>query len=227
MIEELQGTVTETLRLLASQTLDPRDETIFCERRWTKEAGESWEMQGGFLDSEHRFHLRHVGDFAGIRALADALSANQQTAAFQSARQGLLPYLERWLAIGRRNPWIREAYDPPFTERSFTLCRTPEQVANMVDRNNWTLGQAFVLVEANICMIQQCDGPGEFLMVRENVKFDSWTTGHPYIHGAKLVSYLNAVASAPLNSRGEPEWYDLVQEDEAGASASVVLAETA
>jgi hypothetical protein len=209
MIQELEGTVEETLRLLATHTLDPRDETLFCELCW-REEGPVWELQGGFLNSDRRFHLRHAGDFSGIRHLADAIHANQRSAAYQAAWRGFVPHLDRWLAIGRANPWIREAYDPPFTEASFALCRTAEQVARAVDRNNWSIGTAFVLVGADVCMIQQCDGPGEFLMIRSAVAFDSWTTGRPHIHGEKLVAYLEAVARAALDDRGHPEWYELV-----------------
>jgi hypothetical protein len=227
MIEEIEGTVPDTLRLLATHTLDPQDETLFIQRRWT-DAGTVWELQGQFLDSDARFHLRYAGDLAGVEELREAIGANLRSAEYQAAWRALVPHLERWLAIGGRNPWIREADDPPFTQRSFTLCRTAAQVANMVDRNNWTVGQAFVLVGANICMIQQNDGPGEFLMIREGLKFDSWTTGRPHIHGPMLVAYLNAVANAQINEHGEPEWYDLVRTwDEGESSGGVLVADTA
>jgi hypothetical protein len=224
LIHELVGTEEDALRLLACHTLDPRDETLFIEHRWTQEEGSVWELQGRFLDTDSRFHLRHAGSRQGIQHLSEAIGANLRSAAYQAAWRGLVPHLERWLAIGRANPWIREADDPPFTERSFSLCRTAEQVANMVDRNNWTKGTGFVWVEPNICMIQQEEGPGEFLVIRNDVKFDSWTTGHPYIHGAKLIAYLNAVAAAPLDERGVPQWEELVEWDEDDGSGVVVAA---
>jgi hypothetical protein len=211
VIDEIEGTVAELLRRLSIDTLDPRDESLFCSYRWSEASGIEWHLQGRFLTSDFHFHLRHAGEFSGVREIADAIGANQQTDAYRHAWRDLVPYLTEWLCIGRGNSWIRGAYDPPFTERSFTLCRTAEQVADLVDRNNWSLGTAFVLVGSDICMIQQCDGPGEFLMIRGAVEFDSWTTGEPYIHGAKLVAYLEAVQRAPLDARGRPAWYDLVE----------------
>ncbi|HEX8695771.1 MAG TPA: hypothetical protein VF746_25370 [Longimicrobium sp.] len=227
MIEELEGTVAETLRRLAADTLDPRDETLFCEPRWSQETGTVWELQGGFLGSGYRFHLRHAGEYAGVRELADAIHANRQSAAYRAAWRGFVPHIDRWLRIGRENPWICEAHDPPFTVRSFALCRTAEQVASVVDRNNWSLGTAFVLVGADICMIQQCEGPGEFLMIRGPVAFDSWTTGRPWIHSAKLIAYLEAVARAPLDARGHPQWYELVERDADEERPGVAVAESA
>lgn len=226
MIEELEGTVVETRRRLTAETLDPRDETLFCAYHCS-EAGTSWELQGRFLDSDYRFHLRHAGEYAGVREIADAIHANQRSDAYQAAWRALVPRLDEWLRIGRANPWIREAYDPPFTAASFSLCRTPEQVAGMVDRNNWTIGTAFVLAGTDVCMIQQCDGPGEFLMIRGAVAFDSWTTGRPWIHGAKLVAYLEAVVRAPLDARGHPQWYELVEPAADEDPSGVAVAETA
>jgi hypothetical protein len=226
VINELIGTEQETLRLLACHTLDPRDETLFIEHHWT-EGNAVWDVQGRFLDTDARFHLRHVGSFEGIQHLSQAIGTNRESAAYQAAWRSLVPHLERWLAIGRANPWIRGADDPPFTERSFSLCRTADQVANNVDRNNWSTGDAFVWVEANICMIQQADGPGEFLVIRNGVKFDSWTTGHPHIHGAMLIAYLNAVAAAPLDERGVPQWEELVAWDEDDGSGVAVASSAA
>jgi hypothetical protein len=227
MITALAGTEEDALRLLAAHTLDPRDETLFIDHRWTEVEGLVWELQGRFLDTDARFHLRHAGSHDRIQHLTQAIGANVRSAAYQTAWRALVPLLERWLAIGRANPWIREADDPPFTEGSFSLCRTAEQLANMVDRNNWPKGTAFVWVEPNICLIQQEEGAGEFLVIRNGVKFDSWTTGHPYIHSAKLVAYLNAVAAAPLDERGVPQWEELVAWDEDDGSGVAVASSAA
>ena len=48
MIEELEGTVAETLYRLRVETLDPRDEALFCERFWEKDTGPVWELRGRF-----------------------------------------------------------------------------------------------------------------------------------------------------------------------------------
>ncbi len=208
MIEELEGTVAETLRRLATETLDPRDEAVFREYDWSTETGSVWVLQGRFLESGYGFRLR--GDFTALAPISDAIGANRTGEAYRATRRTLLPHLDAWLRIGLENPWIRRAYDPPFTERSFALCRTAGDMARVVDRNNWTLGQAFVLAGTDVCMIQQCEGPGEFLMIRGPVAFDSWTTGAPWIHGARLAAYLDAVVRADLDDRGRPQWYELV-----------------
>ena len=67
----------------------------------------------------------------------------------------------RWLEIGLRNPWIREACDPPFTRKSFHRCATREELRERIWHGNWCLGQAFYL--GDLCFIQQVDGGDEWL----------------------------------------------------------------
>lgn len=214
MVQELAGSVAETLRLLATHTLDPRDETLFCRPSGFEGNQPVRTLEGCILGTDYRFHLRHTGDFAEIEHIAKAIGRNRSTDAYAHEWRALLPHLDIWLAIGRSNPWIRRASDPPFSASTFALCRGIEQMAAAVDRDNWSAGQAFAIAGGDICMIQQCDGPGEFLMVKGAVAFDSWTTGHPHIHGARLVRYLDAVLRAPLDSRGRPLWYDLAEPEE-------------
>jgi len=228
MIEELEGTVGETIRRLSSETLDPRDETKFCET-WRSDDGRRYRLtlEGRFLESGYRFHLRHVGGYDGVQHIADAIYRNKKVPGYRGERLKLLPFLDAWLRIARENPWIRAGYDPPFTEASLSLCRTVEELARMVDRNNWTVGTAFVLADTDLCMIQQCDGPGEFLMIRGARAFDSWTTGAPFgMHGQKLVASLQAVVRAPLDARGHPKWYELVERPPEEA-AGVIVARSA
>lgn len=210
MIEHLKGSVSETLRLLASACLDPRDETIFCTLDFVDRA-RVWNLRGRFLETDYTFHLRHTGDYESIRELTEAIRANRRSAAYRTAWRELVPLLDTWLTIGNANPWIRGS---EFSEQTFSLCRSTEQMACAVDRNNWAVGTAFVLAGSDVCMIQQEDGLGEFLMIRGTEAFDSWTTGAPHIHGAQLVAYLEAVARAQIDARGWPRWYELVQEDD-------------
>ena len=211
MIQELEGTVADTLRLLETYTLDPRDEKVFWNTNWREGEGIVWEIQGRFLHHGYTFRLRSPGDYAGVQHVIAAIVANTATPPYVEARRALLPLLDTWLRIGNANDWIARAWDPPFTEASFAVCRDPAQLASVVDRNNWSIGTAFVLADTGVCMIQQCDGPGEFLMIRGTTPFDSWTTGPYALHGEKLAAYLEAVATAPLGADGRPEWFGLVR----------------
>lgn len=78
-----------------------------------------------------------------------------------------------WVAIGRRNPWIREAVDPPFTVLSFHFCRDIRELAERLLHGNWCLGQAFTLGE--ICFINQIDGGDEWLTIKGRTPFESIT----------------------------------------------------
>jgi hypothetical protein len=211
MIQEITGTVAETVRLLGTHTLDPRDEKVFWDTTWREGEGTVWVLQGRFLATDYHFHFRHRGDYGGVQHVIAAIVANTESPGYSAARRALLPLLDAWLRIGNANDWIGAAWDPPFNEASFALCRDPAQLAAVVDRNNWSVGTAFVLADTDVCMIQQCDGPGEFLMIRGARAFDSWTTGPNAYHGARLAACLEAVARAALGDDGVPDWYPLVQ----------------
>src|SRR5689334_22672074 len=96
MIQELEGTAGETMRRLAAETLDPRDETLFCDYQWKPEGGPAWELRGRFMDSGYRFHLRHPGEYAGVRELAEAIAANQRSSRYRDAWRAQVPHLEAW-----------------------------------------------------------------------------------------------------------------------------------
>lgn len=78
-----------------------------------------------------------------------------------------------WVAIGRRNPWIAEAVDPPFTVLSFHFCRDVRELAERLLHGNWCLGQAFALGE--ICFVNQVDGGDEWLTIKGRTPFESIT----------------------------------------------------
>ena len=78
-----------------------------------------------------------------------------------------------WLRLGRQNPWIRKAWDPPFDELSFILCGDVRHLAEMIFRGNWCLGKAFAL--GDICFINQMDGGDEWLTIKGRTAFESIT----------------------------------------------------
>lgn len=81
--------------------------------------------------------------------------------------------LRTFLRIGRQNPWIREANDPPFTELSFHVCEDEDELVERLLHGNWCLGQAFVL--GDLCFINQVDGGDEWLTIKGNTAFESIT----------------------------------------------------
>ena len=78
-----------------------------------------------------------------------------------------------WLVLGRQNRWIRRACDPPFNRRSFVACANVEELKAKLSHGNWCLGQAFYV--GDLCFIEQQAGAGEWLVVKQNVAFESAT----------------------------------------------------
>lgn len=95
----------------------------------------------------------------------------------QSLAHEVRQRIQTFLAIGRQNPWIREAWDPPFNERSFHVCKDVDELAEMILRGNWSLGQAFVL--GDICFVNQVDGGDEWLTIKGSTAFESITMRTP------------------------------------------------
>lgn len=81
--------------------------------------------------------------------------------------------IDIWIMLGRANPWIAGAYDPPFTRNSFYQCKTVEELKEKFKFANWCLGQAFYYKD--ICFINQVNGGGEWLTIRYNIPFESIT----------------------------------------------------
>lgn len=84
-----------------------------------------------------------------------------------------MKFIDTWLKIGKKNYWIKEANDPPFTKDMFTACKTVAELQKKIQQGNWCLGQAFYY--KNICFINQVNGGDEWLTIKENVKFENIT----------------------------------------------------
>ncbi|OVE79907.1 hypothetical protein BVY01_01280 [bacterium I07] len=81
--------------------------------------------------------------------------------------------IETWIRIGCQNSWIAGAYDPEFSEKSFAECQTQDELENQFIHGNWCLGQAFYY--QNICFINQVNGGDEWLVIRDDIAFESFT----------------------------------------------------
>jgi hypothetical protein len=108
---------------------------------------------------------RYVLDLAGRWTLVDEVRVIPEPDA---------ELLNQWLDIGRENPWIKYADDPPFTRSSFYGCQSMEELEERLGFAAWALGTAFYY--RNLCFINQVDGGDEWLTIksfREGDKLDS------------------------------------------------------
>lgn len=80
-------------------------------------------------------------------------------------------HLSKWLDLGKKNPWIREANDPPFNSQSFHECKDDAELLDKFACGNWCLGQAFYV--GDLCFINQIDGGDEWLTIKKDVPFES------------------------------------------------------
>lgn len=84
-------------------------------------------------------------------------------------------WIDTWLKIGMKNYWISRAYDPEFTRRSFSECKTLDYLMDMLEEGNWCLGQAFYFED--ICFINQVSGGDEWMVIRRDLDFESMNCG--------------------------------------------------
>lgn len=90
--------------------------------------------------------------------------------------------IKTWLEIGNKNIWIKEhntdpdclTYrDPAFDEKSFCECETVQELIEKFEYGNWCIGQAFYY--KNICFINQIDAGDEWLVIRDDIAFESFS----------------------------------------------------
>jgi hypothetical protein len=100
-----------------------------------------------------------------------------------------------WLTVGKNNAWIRRACDPTFTRSSFAQACSIEDLASRLTGGSWCLGQAFWL--RDICFINQVDGGDEWLVVKENIPFES-LTARASAESGRLLDFIRDVLSASV-----------------------------
>ncbi|HKX24265.1 MAG TPA: DUF3846 domain-containing protein [Candidatus Saccharimonadales bacterium] len=101
--------------------------------------------------------------------------------------------IEKWLRIGQENPWIRTAYDPPFTWESFAECYTLAELQERIVQASWSLGTAFYY--RDLCFINQIDGGDEWLTIRYDIAFESITFA-PFIERGEFASLVQRLLTA-------------------------------
>ncbi|ARP71761.1 DUF3846 domain-containing protein [Streptomyces pluripotens] len=101
--------------------------------------------------------------------------------------------IQEWLRIGKENPAIVAATDPPFTEGSFEECFTVEELEERITAASWGIGTAFY--HRDLCFIQQVEGGDEWLTIRHSVAFESITV-LPLIERGELASLVRRLLAA-------------------------------
>jgi len=98
----------------------------------------------------------------------------------ENKMQATKKQIEKWIAIGKNNPWISEAWDPEFDENSFHRCRDMNELIEKFRDGNWCLGQAFWIEISGhkFCFINQINGGDEWLTIRNDVAFESCSMQH-------------------------------------------------
>lgn len=109
-------------------------------------------------------------------------------------------WLDTWLKIGKKNWWICEADDPPFTKAMFSECKTIEYLIDRMKHGNWCLGQAFYYKD--LCFINQIDGGDEWLTIRRGLSFES-ASCKSMIEGKRGEQYFRAWVEDCLNATDE------------------------
>ncbi|MBA4543978.1 hypothetical protein H1164_13900 [Thermoactinomyces daqus] len=115
-----------------------------------------------------------------------------------------------WYQVGMDNPWISEAYDPEFSVDMLAECKDHEDLWENLSHGNWCLGQGFHLGE--ICFINQIDGGDEWLVIKQNQPFESFTVSA--MGKEKFLYNLKCIEKATLEQCRRLEYTDVELEEE-------------
>ncbi|MEC0276849.1 hypothetical protein [Peribacillus frigoritolerans] len=118
--------------------------------------------------------------------------------------------LKTWYEIGLKNYWIAGAWDPKFTIDSFAECKTLGYLLKMLKHGNWSLGSAFYY--RNLCFINQVNGGDEWLIIKDDVDFESYSCGrvlesNPF----KLVKDIYRYLTAPTDKLKDYEFMKSIE----------------
>lgn len=110
--------------------------------------------------------------------------------------------INEWVRIGKKNPWIREAYDPRFDSTQVHEKKTVQELYDHFQHGNWCLGDAPYYHD--ICFINQVDGGSEYLTIKGNVPFESLSADHYTLE--KLQDFIDRVEKATDNQLRKLEY---------------------
>lgn len=199
--------IEKLVELLGREPLDPTHEAYgnfirrFSDCEWPDGVPEyatekMWLIDGNFLNVSHVF-LIHTDDPDVAEALGGAIYKNKRREDYRKARSDKWPRIKDWVAVGRRNAWIRTATDPEFDEMSISPCCDLEMLAEKILEGNWCLGQGFFC--GDLCLINQIEGGDEWLTIKKKTAFESLSC--ELIGREKLIEMFKKFIAAK-NARG-------------------------
>ncbi len=131
-----------------------------------KEGGRYYAQKTNLLNPYECGHS--IDDQQRRSGFADRLCAEKEATRAAS-------WIPTWLKLGKENPWIRSAGDPPFTTQSFHACVSDDELLDKFAHGNWCLGQAFY--RGDVCFINQSNGGDEWLTIKQGTPFESISFG--------------------------------------------------
>jgi hypothetical protein len=131
-----------------------------------KEGGRYFAQKTGLLNPHECGHS--IEDQQNTPGFAERLGREKEATRAAS-------WIPTWLKLGRENPWVRNAVDPPFDTRSFHPCVSDDELLDKLAHGNWCLGQAFF--RGDLCFIQQVGGGDEWLTIKQGTPFESISFG--------------------------------------------------
>jgi len=121
--------------------------------------------------------------------------------------------LSAWVDIGRRNPWISNAFDPPFSELMIEFCADTRALVERILEGNWCVGQGFAL--GDLCFLNQVDGGGEWLTIKGDLAFESITmpchSAGEGVQEGEAFKMIHALQVATLEQCRRLEWMEPYQ----------------
>lgn len=99
---------------------------------------------------------------------------------------------QEWVKIGKKNPWIKRASDPAFDIRQVHEKKTVQELYDHFQHGNWCTGDAPYY--QNICFINQVDGGSEYMVIRDDISFESLTAERYSLE--KLTAFIERVQKA-------------------------------
>ncbi|KKN48063.1 hypothetical protein LCGC14_0656530 [marine sediment metagenome] len=108
----------------------------------------------------------------------------------------------KWLEIAQNNIWIKQrgshdpnddcAFEDPLTIKDFFECKSIKELHSQLIKGNWLLGQPFYF--KNLCFINQINAGDEFLVIRDDIEFESITS--ECFSEQKFEDWVNCVLNA-------------------------------
>jgi hypothetical protein len=100
--------------------------------------------------------------------------------------------IQKWVSIGKENPWIRTAYDPAFDASQVHEKKSIQELYDHFQHGNWCIGDAPYY--QNICFINQVDGGCEYMVIRDDISFESLSADRYSLE--KLTTFIERVQKA-------------------------------